>query len=468
MENSLSKKLDWKVGLSIALGVPLLIMPSIVYFSTYMWAFSIIIWGISVIQGFIQNLAYGEMAVAFPDASGLPGYSQKILGDSENSCVRFLGGFSAWSYWFAWAPIPAIFTLSIVEFIVAYFPSLSNIPTTLLSLIVGTCIFAGMFINNRKGVESSAWVGYLMNAVALIPLIILATVPFITGSADVSNITGNWIPTDFAFDVHHVIILFGLFGMAQWSACAWETAAVYGPEYKNPKKDVLKALFSCGFICLVVYVLVQAACIAVLGVQGVNQASQPPIILLAEFSFGKIGGIISAVMLLTAMLSIIQTGFLGASRAMYSMSVSENLPQILKKTNKYAVPQNAMIAIIILDYALLLLGKPSAIVAASSIGYAITNGITLYSYVKYKKSIAGLKREKNSEYLNTPKIWSKFGLIFAFVNMPLYLVGLVYINSLDAGWSSTIVGGLVLIIYVPLYFYSKFESGKVISKKITA
>ena len=53
---------------------------------------------------------------------------------------------------------------------------------------------------------------------------------------------------------------YGLMAMAQWSACAWETAAIYGPEYKQPRSDVPKALFICGAICLLTFILVQAAC----------------------------------------------------------------------------------------------------------------------------------------------------------------------------------------------------------------
>lgn len=84
-----------------------------------------------------------------------------------------------------------------------------------------------------------------------------------------ANITGGWWPTDWAWDLKHLLILFGVFAIAQWSACAWETAAIYGPEYKRPSKDVPRALFSCGIICLFSFVLVEAAVVGVLGVKGV-------------------------------------------------------------------------------------------------------------------------------------------------------------------------------------------------------
>ncbi|WP_054865253.1 hypothetical protein [Methanosarcina barkeri] len=51
----LKRSIDWKQGLAIALGVPLLILPSIGYLTNYVWAFSIIIWGLTVLLGFFPE-----------------------------------------------------------------------------------------------------------------------------------------------------------------------------------------------------------------------------------------------------------------------------------------------------------------------------------------------------------------------------------------------------------------------------
>ncbi len=71
-------------------------------------------WGLSVFQGFMQNLAYGELATTFPNASGLPGFAQNVFkgdGKSKYDKGNLIGGFSAWSYWFAWNPVLAIFAI---------------------------------------------------------------------------------------------------------------------------------------------------------------------------------------------------------------------------------------------------------------------------------------------------------------------------------------------------------------------
>jgi hypothetical protein len=50
----LERSIDWKQGLAIALGVPLLILPSIGYFTGYVWAFSIVVWGLTIFLGFVD------------------------------------------------------------------------------------------------------------------------------------------------------------------------------------------------------------------------------------------------------------------------------------------------------------------------------------------------------------------------------------------------------------------------------
>ncbi len=47
---------------------------------------------------------------------------------------KFIGGFSAWSYWFGWSPVLAIYAILIGSYIKGLVPAFSDIPQTLLSL----------------------------------------------------------------------------------------------------------------------------------------------------------------------------------------------------------------------------------------------------------------------------------------------------------------------------------------------
>ncbi|RYE40974.1 MAG: APC family permease [Hyphomicrobiales bacterium] len=458
--DDLERSIDWKQGLAIALGVPLLILPSLGYLPMYLSAAAILVWGLSVLQGFMQSTAYAEMATTFPRASGLPGFAQHIFrtgnyrGKYDRS--KLLGGFSAWSYWFAWTPVLAIFAILIGGYLHGLFPALGETFTEYqLALISGVVIFTLLFVVNWFGLKDGAKLGYVLAAFSLIPLVVLTVAPFATGHVEMTNITGNWIPADWAWDMQHILILFGIFAIAQWSACAWETAAIYGPEYKNPAKDVSKALFACGIICFFSFVLVQAAVIGVLGVDGVLAEPVSPLIPVAHAVFGEAGSMITIIMLIAAMVLIIQTAYLGSSRAMHSMAVEGNLPRSLGKTNRQGTPFVAMLVIGAFNLVLISMGNPAAIVAASAIGYTCANGISLFAYVKAKTNPAFADLERP---FKAPKGWKNVAMAFGLFNLPLCLVGVVYLNSLEVGWTSTWVGFLVLALYIPIWIYSQHET----------
>ena len=451
MDSDNSNKISWKQGLVIALGVPMLILPSIGYFAGYVGVFAIIIWLISIIQGFLQNIAYADFALMHPEARGLPGYVQTIFKGKhpkDYDMNKFIGGFSAWGYWMAWNPVLAIFSLLIGKYLHGMIPALNGVSDKTISLVAGAVIFTVLIAINRKGLSGGAAIGNILAIVSLIPLIILSIVPVLKGQFHISNLTGSLFPETWSWDGTHILILLGIMAMAQWSACAWETAAVYGPDYKNPKKDLPKALFSCGFICLITFLAVQIACTGTLGIQGILEEPYSPMLLMAKMSFGNAGALITLIMLLAAMVLIIQTALLGSAKAMESMAMEGNLPKILGETNKYGVPVIAMVSIAILNFALIFVGTPTAIVAGSAMGYVIANGITLFAYFKGKKD----------QKILAPKWWKYIALGCCILNIPLYLAGIFYINKLDYGLVPALIGFLLLFIYIPIWLYAKNEN----------
>ncbi|WP_019971756.1 APC family permease [Mycobacterium sp. 141] len=460
----LKRSIDWKQGLAIALGVPLLILPSLGYLPSYVAAAAILVWGLSILQTFFQNTAYAELATTFPEASGLPGFVQQVFR-TENYKGKYdkgklLGGSCAWFYALAWSSVLSIFSILVGGYLEGLFPGLAaHFSEYQLGLISGVVIFTLLSVVNWFGLKDGAILGYILAAVSLIPLAVLTVAPFATGHVDMANITDNWMPADWSWNSHHILILFGLFAIALWSTGGWETAAIYAPEYKKPGKDVPKALYTCGVICFFSFVLVQAVVIGVLGVDGVQAEPISPLVPVAHSVFGDAGTTVTIIMLIAAMILIIQTAYLGSARALHSMAEEGNLPRVLGHTNRRGTPFVAMFAAAAFNLALLFIGSIPAILAASAIGYTCANGIGLFAYFKAKTNPAFANLERP---FKAPRGWKWVALGFGLFNVPLCVIGVVYLNSLEIGWTSTLLGFVVLAVFIPIWLYTQHElrSGK--------
>ena len=451
----LKRNIDWKQGLASALGAPILILPSIGYFASLLGPSAIIVWILSVIQGSLQNVAYAELATKFPNASGIPGYTQTILSRQKNSrdgLLAFIGGLSAWGYLIGWSFVLSIFTLQIGSYLQKLVPALNSLSEVATSLIIGAVVFSAIFIVNYRGLGKSAKLAYLLAIISLVPLLVITAAPFITGAFHLTNITDHWLPADWNWDIPHILFLLGIFGMAEWSACASEAAAVYGPEYKKPETDLPRALFLCGLICFLTYSSVQTAATGTLGINGILTDRLSPLFPLAQATLGPIGLYIAILMLIAAMVLLIQMSSITASRAMHSMAVQGNLPAVFGRTNKHGTPVTAMIIVFGLNLVLILVRSPEAILAASALGYMLSHAVTLYCFVKTRVDpvLSRVPRQ-----FKAPKGWVYIALFYAVFTFPFCFIGLIFLNSKMIGWTPTWIGLAALALYLPLWLVSR-------------
>ena len=463
----LARTVTWKQGMFIALGVPLLILPSLYDVSTILWGMCILIWVLSVVQGFIQNIAYGEMVTAFPDATGLPGCAQEVLAHPEKKKKydkgRLLGAFGAWCYWFGWCPVVAIFIMMIGDYLIQMFSlDLTGWAAVGLYAAVAVCCVGLMYVLGTRGLEGGAKVGTVLALLSIIPIVIILLGAVLTGMFDVANITENWTSPDWTWSPVDVLLVFGCFGLAQWSGCAWETAAVYGPEYKDPGKDVPKALFACGFICLFMYFFVSTVVYGSLGQDGIEEAGIATLVPIAEYAFGELGGYIALFFLIVAMILIIQTGFLGSSRTLHSMAWEGNMPGWFGKVNEHGMPSNAMLFVSVFNVLLVVLVEISGFVfnlstttvtvlTASAIGYDLAHFFAMAAFVQSRRDPRFADRDRP---FKAPKCWHWVMAALCVLQIGVFIPCLMYWSYYSSGSILAVaLGWIILLAYVPVWFY---------------
>ena len=463
----LARTVSWKQGMFIALGVPLLILPSLYDVSSIIWGLCIVVWVVSVLQGFVQNLAYGEMVTLFPNATGLPGCAQAVFTNPDKKGTidkgKLIGAFSAWCYWFAWCPVVAIFTMMIGDYLFQMFSlDLSGWAAVGLYMAVGTLIVIVMYIMGIRGLEGGAKVGTILALMSMIPIIIILIGALATGMFDFSNITNNFTAPGWTWSFQDIILVLGCLGLGQWSACAWETAAIYGPEYKDPGKDVPKALFSCGIICLIMYFFVSTVVYGSLGQDGMEAAGYASLAPLAEFAFGEFGSYIALFFLIVAMILIIQTGYLGSSRTLHSLAMEGNLPKWFGKVNANGMPANAMlfvgifnlILVFVIEFSALILEVSTTVMTvltASALGYCLANGIALAAFVITRTNPRFADKERP---FKAPRGWQIPITIMCIIQFCVYFPSLMYWSYyLTGGFIAIILGVVIILFFIPLWIW---------------
>lgn len=478
-ESGLVKSIDWKQGMIIAMGVPILILPGIYDIAGTAWGLSIMIWTVSVIQGFLQNFAIGEMASTL-ETPGIGGCAQRVFTNPKGGKYglgKFAGAFTAWAYWFTWTPVIPIFTCTAVDYISKFLTYSMNMEpfsdtvTLAFQLAVGIAIFSVIIFVGSKGLSGGAKLGLILALIAIVPLMVIILVPLtgicvgdgeLTGF-ELSRIADNLTPEGWNWNAGDFMMVFGMFAYAQWCACAWESTATYGAEYKNPGKDLPKAMISAGLICLAMYFVVPFVIYGMMDPSTIDLWGIATLYPIAEYDFGAVGLVIALILLVTAMVMLIQTAFLGSSRTLYFMGHEGNMPKFFTKTNKNGAPLTAMFfqfAMGIVFIVIIHFGSVGMILAASSFGFSLALGMGMLAFIVSRKS----PRFRNlPRPYRAPKGWFYVACGLAVYQFFVLIPCLAYwcINGgINDGTFSVVIGAIILLMYIPIWIVVQHVNGK--------
>jgi len=497
---ALHRKIDWTGAFWVASGVPALVLFSIGAIAATVGKPSWLVWTLSIGFGFIQAFTYAEIAGLFPHKSG----GASVYG--AVAWVRYsklIAPVSVWCNWFAWSPVLAIGSGLAAGYILgALFPADAAINTWQLTLVdlssikaglslrinatflVGVVILLAVFAIQHGGILRSARTTMVLCVVALIPLMLIALVPLLTGDLPSSHFSpmlpiardAQGLVIDGAWDMAGITLMAGGLFIAAWSTYAFETAVCYTREFKDPKKDTFKAIFYSGLLCIVVFTLVP---LAFQGHLGLGEVVTPPVVeadgtvstpavysgMLAPEVYsgmgvanvmshmvggGEVVANVLVVMLVLAVLLSIMTSMAGSSRTLYQASVDGWLPRYLSHVNEHGAPTRAMWTDLGFNLILLLMSDYVFVLACSNVGYIMFNFLNLNSGWIHR-----IDRPDWERPFKAPKIVLGLGVILGFVNLSLMGLGA---GIYGAG---TLTAGLVFAsLIIPVFLYRHYVQDK--------
>ena len=265
----------------------------------------------------------GEMAIAKPGMGSFIEYIRLHLGDAA-------GYISGWLYWFFWIIVvafEAIIGTSIIQ-------QWLDLPSWVLNLCLVVILTTTNLASVRAFGEFEFWFASLkVLAIFLFGLVCLSWIFGLFG-ADAAKTTmftfDGFIPQG-SWAILAVIpaVLFSFVGS--------EVATVAAAESKEPAKNVARAAKSVVLRIMVFYI---GAVFLILCIMPWSEvvAGKSPFVAVMELMQIPYAGLIMTLVILTAVLSCLNSGIYVTSRILFELSKRQEAPQLLSKLNAKHVP----------------------------------------------------------------------------------------------------------------------------------
>jgi GABA permease len=267
----------------------------------------------------------GEMAVANPSTGSFADYAGLALGDWG----RFLVG---WLYWYFWVIVLAVEAAAGAAIIQEWLP---GVPIWASSLVLMLALTATNLVSVRSFGEFEFWFASIKVA-AIIAFIVIAIGYVVTGGGlDQLTAEGGFTPKGGAAILSGIVIVIFAFVGA-------EIATIAAAESDEPGESVRRATNSVVVRVLTFYVLSVFLIVAILPWNSTELGKSPFAAALDEIGIPAAAQVMNAVVL-TAVLSCLNSGLYVASRMNFALARRGDAPQWMVRLNGRGVPARAIL-----------------------------------------------------------------------------------------------------------------------------
>ncbi|MCY8490966.1 GABA permease [Bacillus atrophaeus] len=274
----------------------------------------------------------GEMSSVNPTSGSFSQYAHDAIGP-------WAGFTIGWLYWFFWVIVIAIEAIAGAGIIQYWF---HDIPLWLTSLLLTILLT----LTNVYSVKSFGEFEYWLSLIKVVTIVafLLIGFAFIFGIAPgsepvgLSNLTGEggFFPKGISSVLLGIVVVI-------FSFMGTEIVAIAAGETSNPVQSVTKATRSVVWRIIVFYVGSIAIVVALLPWNSANILESPFVAVLGHIGVPAAAQIMNFIVL-TAVLSCLNSGLYTTSRMLYSLAERKEAPRRFMKLSKKGVPVQAIVA----------------------------------------------------------------------------------------------------------------------------
>ena len=332
----------------------------------------------------------GEMATANPSTGSFADYARRALGG--------WAGFSVgWLYWYFWVIVVGFEAVAGAEILRVWF---ADVPLWVFALVLMTLMTATNLFSVGSYGEFEYWFAGI-KVLAIIAFLVLGTL-FVIGlwpdqGFDVSNLTdhGGFLPNGAgAIFSSIVVVVFSMVGA--------EIATVAAAESHDPEKAIAKATQSVIFRVGTFYVGSVFLLVCIVPWNDSELGKSPYVAAFKEMGIPYADDIMNAIVL-TAVLSCLNSGLYTASRMLFVLAARREAPMRLITVNGRGVPVWAILASTVIGFLCVI----AAYVSPDTVFTFLLNSsgaVILFVYLLIAISQFVLRRRTPDDQL-TVKMW---------------------------------------------------------------
>lgn len=467
-ETGLKKEIRWWDGIVITACMPGFLLPSIGFSVALLggWG-AVAVWVGIVTFGFLMANLYAEMASMFPHrAGGIATY----IDEGVHKISRIPAVVSGYGYWFGYSTVLSINGILVGSYIQAAWLTGAHVNVhgqDLFVPLVGSVMLILVWAVAIAGIRPTVWMTYALGALTMLPLVLVAVTPWLTGHMHFNNLTNTSFPANGAnlgfLTFSGLGIFFAMWYLGGWSAYAVESAAAFTPEYKHPETETPKALRWAGAIQILIFGLVPLALVGTVGQAAIVAAPYVAFVPVLQTLFGSFGSALVLIMLLSALVLSALISTADGGRALFQLARDGLTLRWLSHLNKQQVPDHGMTWDLVIQgvlmwfpylagivgFTTLATNAPIVILAVSNLGYILCHVGAIAAFIILRRQQPTLARPFKLSSYWLPLAY--FLLIFNIIIIPIGAVD----KDLGYGVVPFLLGVLVLLISVVLYWVRK-------------
>lgn len=381
----------------------------------------------------------GEMASVNPTSGSFATYASEAIGP-------WAGYTIGWLYWFFWVIVIAIEATAGAGIIQYWYP---QIPNWVLSLGLTFLLTLSNVFSVKSFGEFEYWFS-VIKVVSIVLFLILgfaAILGIIPGShaPGLSNLVGRG-----GFIPHGIgSVLLGI-TVVIFSFVGTEIVAIAAGESAHPEKAVRVATNSVIWRILVFYLGSIAVVVTLLPWDSANVLKSPFVAVMENLGIPGAAQIMNLIVL-TAVLSCLNSGLYTNSRMLYSLAQKGDAPKAFLKLSRNGVPVRAILFGTIFAY----IGVIFDYISPDKVFLFLINasgGIALFVYLAI--AISHLRLRKRIERENPEKLKVKMWLFpyLTYVTIGVILVILAAMAYIDTLRSQFILTTLLAVLVIGTYF----------------